>query len=86
MNESIMQYIYNRAGGSILVREQWQSLNQMVRMKAKSTMGQMKAMKAGTLKAGTNASRNKCKPEQKAGTIYVTFAGYRNRGLMLREH
>ena len=63
MNESIMQYIYNRAGGSIRVREQWQSLNQMVGVKAKSTMEAMKALKAGTLKVGTNASWNR-KPEQ----------------------
>ena len=63
MNESIMQIYITGPGGVFGYSEQWQSLNQMVGMKAKSTMEDMKALKAGTLKAGTNASRNR-KQEQ----------------------
>ena len=48
--KSIMQYIYTTGRGGVYgYSEQWQSLNQMVRMKAKSTMEDVKALKAGTL-------------------------------------
>ena len=55
--------IYNRAGGVYGYSEKWQSLSQMVGLKAKSAMEDMKALKARTLKAGTDASWNR-KPEQ----------------------
>ncbi len=40
-------YISGQGGGGVYgYSEQWQSLNQMVRMKAKSTMEDVKALKA----------------------------------------